>query len=159
MVRAFEKSIGDQGFVLDIIGDGTLRQELNQVAAGTRMRDRIHVHGFLKREEAELLRRRATAQIVPSEWFENSPATILEAFAWGVPVVGSDIGGIPEIVGAESGSRLFRPRDADALAKVLVDMWSDRNNMTTVRKKARSTYESRFRPEAHMREYMKIVND
>ncbi len=85
--------------------------------------------------------------------------TILEAFAWGVPVVGSDIGGIPEIVGPESGSRLFKPRDVDALAKVLVDMWSDRDSITMMRKKARSAYESRFRPEAHMREYIRIVND
>ena len=159
LIRAFEKSIGDQGFVLDIIGDGTLRHEVRQMASGTRIRDRVHVHGFLKREEAERLRRKAAAQIVPSEWYENSPLTILEAFACGVPVVGADIGGIPEIVGPESGSRLFKPRDVDALARVLVDMWSDRNSIPTMRKKARSAYESRFRPESHVKEYLRIVND
>ena len=36
--------------------------------------------------------------IVPSEWYENNPMTVLEAFAYGRPVIGADIGGIPEIV-------------------------------------------------------------
>jgi glycosyltransferase involved in cell wall biosynthesis len=158
LVRAFEKSVADQGFILDIIGNGTLRHEVEQMASRTGVKGRVRVHGFLKREEAERLRRRAVAQIVPSEWYENCPLTILEAFAWGVPVVGSDSGGIPEIVGPESGSRLFKTRDVDALANVLVDIWSERGRISAMREKARSTYESRFRPETHMMEYIKIVN-
>lgn len=157
LMKAFDESIGDHGFVLDIVGDGSLRQEVCRTGAGSRERDRVRIHGFLKREEAERLRRQAAAQVVPSEWFENCPLTILEAFAWGVPVVGANIGGIPEIVGPESGSRLFKSGDQDALAKVLVELWSERDRVSRLREKARSTYESRFRPEMHLREYLDIV--
>ncbi len=62
-MRAFEKSIEDQGFVLDIIGDGTLRHEVSQMVAGTSVKDRVRVHGFLRREEAERLRRMAVLRL------------------------------------------------------------------------------------------------
>jgi len=56
--------------------------------------------------------------VVPSEWDENAPLTVLQARAAGVPVVGSDVGGIAEIVGPEHG-RLFAKGDAGALADAL----------------------------------------
>lgn len=36
--------------------------------------------------------------IVPSEWYENNPMTIIEAYSVGTPVIGAKIGGIPEII-------------------------------------------------------------
>jgi glycosyltransferase involved in cell wall biosynthesis len=55
--------------------------------------------------------------IVPSIWAEPLPRTILEAYAAGVPVIGARSGGIPELIGADNGSWLFEPGDADDLAK------------------------------------------
>jgi len=48
------------------------------------------------------------ALIVPSVWFENSPVTIHEAFAAGIPVITSDIGGMKELVDHEKNGLLFR---------------------------------------------------
>jgi glycosyltransferase involved in cell wall biosynthesis len=56
--------------------------------------------------------------VVPSEWDENAPLTVLQARAAGIPVVGSDVRGIAEIVGPEHG-RLFPAGDAGALADAL----------------------------------------
>lgn len=57
--------------------------------------------------------------VVPSVWEENSPLVIREAFAAGVPVVASRIGGIPETVVEGRGGLLFEPGDARDLARVL----------------------------------------
>ena len=57
--------------------------------------------------------------VVPSIWEENSPLVIREAFAAGVPVVASRIGGIPETIADGEGGLLFEPGDADDLARVL----------------------------------------
>ena len=57
--------------------------------------------------------------VVPSTWYENSPLAIHEALRAGVPVIGSAIGGIPELVRDHVNGRLFPPGDAGALAACL----------------------------------------
>ncbi|HET6203090.1 MAG TPA: glycosyltransferase [Planctomycetota bacterium] len=57
--------------------------------------------------------------VVPSLWHENTPFVILEAFAAGVPVAGSDVGGIAEIVEPGRDGFLFERGNPDALAEVL----------------------------------------
>jgi glycosyltransferase involved in cell wall biosynthesis len=59
------------------------------------------------------------ALVVPSVWYENSPNVILEAFACGLPVVASDLGGMTELVAHERTGLLFPPGDEGALARAL----------------------------------------
>lgn len=56
------------------------------------------------------------ALVVPSRWVENSPNTILEAQAVGVPIVGSNLGGVAELVEHDHNGLLFEVDDADDLA-------------------------------------------
>ena len=53
--------------------------------------------------------------IVPSIWAEPLPRTILEAYAAGVPVIGADSGGIPDLIGTDNTDWLYPPNDAAAL--------------------------------------------
>jgi glycosyltransferase involved in cell wall biosynthesis len=53
--------------------------------------------------------------IIPSRWYENSPNVILEAQAMGVVVIGSDLGGIAELIQHGSNGLLFAPDDAESL--------------------------------------------
>lgn len=57
--------------------------------------------------------------VVPSIWYENLPTIILEAQAWGTPVVTADLGGMAEMVRHNVDGLLFRPGDADDLARQL----------------------------------------
>lgn len=54
--------------------------------------------GYKSGNELKKLIADASFIIVPSEWYENNPLTIIEAYAYGKPVIGSDIGGIPEMI-------------------------------------------------------------
>ncbi|MCJ2007392.1 MULTISPECIES: glycosyltransferase family 4 protein [unclassified Methylobacterium] len=54
--------------------------------------------------------------VVPSFWAEPSPRTVYEAYAMGVPVIGADSGGIPELIGEDNVDWLFRAGDAPDLA-------------------------------------------
>ena len=64
----------------------------------------------------------AKALILPSEWYENAPISILEAYALGRPVIGADIGGIPEMVRPGETGVLFPSGDAQALAEAMLAM-------------------------------------
>jgi glycosyltransferase involved in cell wall biosynthesis len=54
--------------------------------------------------------------VVPSIWAEPLPRTILESYAMGVPVIGADSGGIPDLIGPANRDWLYPPGDAGALA-------------------------------------------
>jgi len=57
----------------------------------------------------------ASVVVVPSEWYENCPMSVLEAMAYGKPVVGSRMGGIPELVSDGETGLLFDAGNVDQL--------------------------------------------
>lgn len=59
---------------------------------------------------------RAKALILPSEWYENAPVSLLEAYGLGTPVIGADIGGIPELIRAGVTGLIAQSGDATDLA-------------------------------------------
>jgi glycosyltransferase involved in cell wall biosynthesis len=63
---------------------------------------------------------RADLTIVPSVWYDNSPVVICESLMAGTPVLGSDIGGIPELIQAQATGYLVPPRDPVALAEQVI---------------------------------------
>lgn len=75
--------------------------------------------GRLDRDGLAAAAAEARAFVLPSEWYENAPMTILEAYAWGRPVIGARIGGIPEHVREGETGLLFTSGDVPALAHAL----------------------------------------
>ena len=91
--------------------DEGLRREAHH--AGIRWRGQLaHAERWRALAEIDVL-------VVPSIWYENSPLTIHEALMVGVPVIGSDIGGIPELVEHGRTGLIFAVNDANALEKCL----------------------------------------
>jgi glycosyltransferase involved in cell wall biosynthesis len=76
-------------------------------------------HGYKVGEALWDLVRRARAIVLPSEWYENAPISILESYALGKPVIGARIGGIPEMVLENETGWLYESGNVNALANVL----------------------------------------
>jgi glycosyltransferase involved in cell wall biosynthesis len=72
--------------------------------------------GHLTGKALETNLREASVVVVPSEWHENSPLSILEAMAHAKPIVASRIGGIPELVRDGETGLLFEPKDTQQLS-------------------------------------------
>lgn len=64
----------------------------------------------------------ARALVLPSEWYENAPVSVLEAYGLGRPVIGADIGGIPEMIRPGETGLIARSGDAGDLARALLEM-------------------------------------
>ena len=79
----------------------------------------VQAIGPVPHDESRTLLSTLDVLVVPSIWEENNPLAILEAFAAGVPVVASRIGGIPEIVSHGTNGLLFEPGNVDDLARAL----------------------------------------
>jgi glycosyltransferase involved in cell wall biosynthesis len=72
------------------------------------------------------------------------PTVVLEAFAAGVPVIASEVGGVPEIVSDASLGRLVMPGDSDALAKAIADGVADETWRASTAAAARNRVENEF---------------
>lgn len=102
---------------LVLAGTGPEEQALRALAAGTGAD--VTFAGYLSGEALHGLIGRAKALVLPSEWYENAPISVLEAYALGRPVIGARIGGIPEMVREGETGSLSTPGDAQSLADAL----------------------------------------
>lgn len=82
---------------LKVVGTGPKEEELKAFARDNGMKN-VTFLGYKTGKELTDLVSNAYFIIVPSEWYENNPMTIIEAYSVGTPVIGARIGGIPEIV-------------------------------------------------------------
>lgn len=103
---------------LKIAGTGPLEEELKDFVKKNNISN-IEFLGYKSGEELKNLVKNAYFIVVPSEWYENNPMTIIEGYAAGVPVIGSDIGGIPEIIVKNKTGYLFSPGNVSGLVNVV----------------------------------------
>lgn len=109
---------------LEVAGDGPMRPTLEALAAEVAP-GRFTFHGRVPRSALESLMRGSLASVVPSRWFENQPMTVLESMGAGVPVVATDLGGLPELVHDGVDGWLVAPDDPPALAVALREVAND----------------------------------
>jgi glycosyltransferase involved in cell wall biosynthesis len=102
---------------LRIAGTGPQSDELRALAAasGAQVEFLGHLGGQALRDAI----RAARAIVLPSEWYENAPMSVLEAYASGKPVLGAAIGGIPELVRPGETGEVFASADVEALTAAL----------------------------------------
>jgi glycosyltransferase involved in cell wall biosynthesis len=116
-VATLLRAAASAGVPVKIAGTGPQEEELRTLA--------IELHadaeflGFLGGASLHDAIRAARAVVLPSEWYENAPMSVLEAYALGKPVVGADIGGIPELVRHGITGMIFESGNNDALARGL----------------------------------------
>jgi len=92
-----EAMVAISDVTLEIIGDGPIKADLEVFVAGKSVKNVVFT-GFVAGEELKDRIRKSMFVVIASEWDENNPLSVLEAFALGKPVIGSRIGGIPEMI-------------------------------------------------------------
>lgn len=108
-------------------GTGPLEDEMKGVK-------NIKNVGFQTGEALEKLIREARFSIYPSEWYENCPFSVMESQMYGTPVLGADIGGIPELITVGMTGELFESGNKDELKKKIQKLWGDKNLTDTYSK-------------------------
>lgn len=103
---------------LVIAGTGPLEAKARELASTGQVQFVGHVSG----DALWSLVRGSRAAVLPSEWYENAPMSILEAYALGKPVLGARIGGIPELVIEGESGVTFESGSVSSLAGALANM-------------------------------------
>ncbi len=82
--------------------------------------------GFTTGKDLYSLIAKARFSICPSIAYENCPYSVMESIALGTPVVGSDVGGIPELIEEGVTGKVFKSRNVEELTGIIRDLWDNR---------------------------------
>lgn len=100
-------------------GTGPLEEKVDGIS-------NIRNVGFQTGADLEKLIREARFSVYPSEWYENCPFSVMESQMYGTPVLGADIGGIPELIRAQETGELFESGNKDELKEKIWRLWEDK---------------------------------
>lgn len=125
-------------YKLVVIGSGDLEDELRKKYKDSS----IEFLGQKNWTEIRPVLEKARFMVIPSEWSENNPLTVIEAQALGTPVLGARIGGIPELIEEGVNGMTFESRNIDDLAKKIEIMMNKSFDYADIARTAQNKYSS-----------------
>ncbi|MBZ0190089.1 MAG: glycosyltransferase family 4 protein [Candidatus Kuenenia stuttgartiensis] len=139
---------------IKIIGDGQIKVDLEEKAK-SEGNSNIQFLGYMKGVSLYKEIKKCLAVVLPSEWYENNPMSVLEAFALGVPVIGAKIGGIPELVKEGITGLTFESGNAHELAEKIRYVLDNPGKVAKMGENARVFVEQNLNAEKY---YQGLIN-
>ncbi|MQU95821.1 glycosyltransferase family 4 protein [Sinorhizobium meliloti] len=136
-----------------MVGDGPQQRQYEEMTLRMGLADRVRLLPAMRPREAFALARKV---VIPSR-AESMPYILLEALAAGKPVIATRVGGIPEVLGADSEA-LVPPGDAGALARLMADAIGDAGWAARTMPDA-ERFKSRFAASVMTRHVMQLYRD
>ena len=140
---------------IKVIGGGPDKAQLEAQAAKDGL-DNVEFLGQLPREQTLAAINNARFLVFSSEWYENFPVTIAEAFACSTPVVASNMGAMQEIVSDGRTGLFFASGDPEDLAQRVLWAWNHPNEIRAMGREARREYESKYTAAKNYPQLMEI---
>ncbi len=137
------------GLKLRIAGGGAWEPEMSKLIKDCPGIEHV---GFQSGDSLRQLIAGARAVVVPSEWYENCPMSVLEAKALARPVIGAEIGGIPELVRDGVDGFLFQAGNVNSLIKALSRL--ENAEYDALSRRAVQDAEARFSQKYHLRQIL-----
>lgn len=157
LIDAFKK-IEDDNITLNIIGKGYDEEEFKQMAKDD---SRIVFHGFINNDNIKEYIDNANVLVIPSICYDNSPLVIYESFSRATPIIGSNIGGIPELVEDGLNGYLFEAENSDDLKEKLLKVINDTDKLKALEDNAFNSLSDESlndMTEQIIREYDKLIS-
>ncbi|MDA7662514.1 glycosyltransferase [Pirellulaceae bacterium] len=146
---------GKHDIVLNIAGDGPLKQKVKDAASETK---NIVYHGQLDHHQTLDLIANATVQIVPSLYYEPFGLVVIEAFSAATPVIASRLGSLADLVSHEHDGMLFSANDQVDLNEKLIAFFSDSQQHESYQRNALQTFHSKFTKEKNLELLLSIYD-
>lgn len=154
------KYLKDTDFVLKITGTITEDEEDQKIwkyIVDNQLEDKIIFTGFVHGQELEELLCKATCIVCPAIWYENMPNTVIEAYAYGKPVIASRLGSFQNIVDDNVTGFLFEAKNSLDMAEKMKRFCDDLDLSMRMGKNARSKCEIEFNEEIHMKKWIEHI--
>lgn len=132
---------------LYIVGTGPGRDEIEAYLSQNGVGN-VELMGYQSGQTLIDLVGNAKAVVIPSEWYENGPYSAIEALQLGRPLIGSELGGIPELI--DGNGMIFHHKQVVELRKCLSDFPAeDSEEYQAMVDKSKRIFEANYGPEQH----------
>ena len=129
---------------LYIAGEGPEKETIENIIKENKLEDRVKLLGFLNSDQMKETIRKCKFVVVPSIWYENCPYSVMETLAIGKPVIGADIGGIPELVINDRSGLTYKYDDIEDLSNKMKKLFKNEELVkefgTNAKKQANELY-------------------
>jgi len=140
---------------LKIIGDGPLRLNVENKIKIENISN-VKLLGYMTSDQLKNEMSKSMFMVIPSEWYENNPMSVIESFALGKPVIGARIGGIPELVRDNETGLTFESGNTKELSDKIKILLSNDESLKVYGKKARSYVKNTLCADVHYDKLMKV---
>jgi glycosyltransferase involved in cell wall biosynthesis len=152
------KAVKEANVDLLIAGEGPEKEALQKLVQ--KLQCKVTFLGFLNGGKLKDAIRSCRASVLPSEWYENAPMSIKESYALGKPVIGADIGGIPELINNKATGYTFQSGSVAQLASRLKQMADMKNSAVQVMgKQARAYVEKHHNKDLYVERVNKLYTE
>ncbi len=142
---------------LHIVGNGEEEENIKNEISRLNLKN-IKLLGYRSGKDLNNEYKNCIAGIVPSTAFEMFGLIIIEAFRYGKPVIGTNIGGIAKIIGHNKNGILFPVDDSKKLAEEIKKLYDNPELVKELGKNARHKVENKYSPDVHYEKLMNIYN-
>jgi len=141
-----------------IAGSGPEEQALHELVDEKNIKN-VSFVGFQTGNSLEKLISHSSFTVITSQWYENCPMSVLESLAYGKPVIGANIGGIPELIDTDNDGFIYEPDNHENLAEKINTLWKMKKERKEMGRVGRQKIEEKFNPELHYKQLVTIYNE
>lgn len=146
------------GAQLIIAGDGPERENIQAYIKEHKLENRITLLGYLNQNDIRENIRKCRFVTVPSIWYENCPYSILETMEIGKPIIGSKIGGIPELIQDGINGFTYEHNDVTKLTNILMKLFGNDETVKQFSKNSKQIFIQNYSAEAYYNKLMTVYN-
>lgn len=146
-VLTLVKAAQNSSINIKIVGTGPIQDDIKKYIEDNKINN-IKMLGFMSGQALTNIVGNAKAIILPSEWYENGPYSAIESLQLGRPIIGADIGGIPELI--KDNGFLFKSSDINDLHDALIKMQNiNEQEYENMKKASAKLFEETYTKEVH----------
>lgn len=146
------------GARLMIAGDGPEKENIQTYIKEHKLENRITLIGYLNQNDIRENIRKCRFVTVPSIWYENCPYSILETMEIGKPIIGSKIGGIPELIQDGINGFTYEHNDVSELTNKLKKLFNNDETVKQFSKNSKKIFIQNYSAEAYYNKLMTVYN-
>lgn len=138
-----------------IAGDGPDLEKIKEYLNKNNMQENVKLLGYIDSDKVKEYVRKSRFIVVPSIWYENCPYSVLETLAIGKPIIGSNLGGIPELVKNNESGLIYTYNKPKELQEKMRVLFENKELADELGKNAKQIAKKEYSKESY---YNKIIN-